>query len=121
MALWTVDREFDQPIRYVNQTASGGSYFAVFTLRLAPDLDDDAIRFASMVDDREAEPWIPYIEEGVRSFLERRAQEGCPVGHLRVTLVAITLHPVDSQPYRFRQAAEMAMSQAFEAAGVQSA
>jgi translation elongation factor EF-G len=118
MALWTIDHELDQPIRHVNQAASGGSYVAIFTLRLAPDLNDAAVRFASAIDDPEAGPWIPCIEEGVRAFVGRRAQEGFPIAHLRVTLVAITIHPVDSNPWRFRQAAEMAMSQAFEAAGI---
>jgi hypothetical protein len=58
MAVWTVDHEFDQPIRHVNQAMSGGSYFAVFTLRLAPDLDDADVCFTSTVDDPEAVPWV---------------------------------------------------------------
>jgi translation elongation factor EF-G len=118
MSIWTVDRELDQPIRHVNQAMSGGSYVAIFTLRLSPDLDDSAVCFASAVDDPEAVPWIPYIEEGVRSFADQRARAGRPIGHLRVTLVAIKIHPVDSKPRRFKEAAEMAMYQAFEAAGV---
>jgi translation elongation factor EF-G len=121
MAFWTVDREFDQPIRHVDQTRSGGSFVVIFTLRLAPDLDDGAVRFANGVADPEVGYWAQFIEEGVRSFVEHRAASGRPVGHLRVTLADIRLHPVDSQPYRFRQAAEMAMSQAFEAAGVELA
>jgi translation elongation factor EF-G len=121
MAVWTVDHEFDQPIRHINQAMSGGSYVAIFTLRLAPDLDDSAVCFTSTVDDPEAVPWVPYIEEGVRSFAEQRAQAGCSIGHLRVTLIAVIIHPVDSKPWRFKQAAEMAMSQAFEAAGVELA
>jgi translation elongation factor EF-G len=98
---------------------SGGSFVAIFTLRLAPDLDDVAVRFTNAVDDAEVGFWAQFIEEGVRSFVERRAASGQPVGFLRVTLAAITLHPVDSQPFRFRQAAEMAMAQAFEAVGVE--
>jgi translation elongation factor EF-G len=121
MAIWTVDHEFDQPIRHVDLTRSGGSYFAVFTLRLAPDLDEAAVRFTSIVDDPEAIPWVPSIEEGVRSFAEQRARAGHPIGYLRVTLITVTVHPVDSKSWRFKQAAEMAMSQAFEAAGVELA
>ncbi|QEH35091.1 elongation factor G [Aquisphaera giovannonii] len=119
MALWTVDREFDQPIRHACLTASGGSYVAVFTLRLAPDLDDAAVRFVNAVEDPEVGHWALHIEEGVRAYVETRAAAGFPVGYLRVTLVEITLHPVDSQPYRFREAAVMAMTQAFEAVGVE--
>ena len=105
MAVWTVDHEFDQSIRHVNQAMSGGSYFAVFTLRLAPDLDDVAVCFTSTVDDPEAVPCVRHIEEGVQPFAEQRTQSGCPIGHLRVTLIAITIHLVDSKPWRFKQAA----------------
>jgi hypothetical protein len=117
--VWTVDREFDQPIRYMDLNRSGGSFVANLTLRVAPDLDDPGVRFASAVADPEAAYYAPFVEEGVRAFVARRASEGRGVGHLRVTLTAITIHPVDAKTHRFTQAAEMAMTQAFDAAGVE--
>jgi hypothetical protein len=89
---------------------------ANLTLCLAPDLDDPGVSFSSTVTDPEAAFFVPSVEEGVRAFVARRLAEGRGVGHLRVTLTAIAIHPVDAQPYRFRQAAEMAMTQAFDAA-----
>jgi translation elongation factor EF-G len=47
------------------------------------------------------------------------AAAGRPVGHLRVTLIGITIHPVDAKARRFVQAAEMALTQAFEKVGVE--
>jgi translation elongation factor EF-G len=117
--VWTVDRDFEQPVRHMNLNMSGGSFVANLTLRLAPDLDNAGVRFTSAVADPDAAYYAPYVEEGVRAFVSRRAVEGRAVGHLRVTLTAITIHPVDAKAHRFAQAAEMAMSQAFEAAAVE--
>jgi hypothetical protein len=117
--MWTVDREFDQSIRHMNQLASGGSFVANLTLRVAPDLDESDVSFTNVVDNPDAVPYIPFVEKGVHEFVTRRAEEGRPVGHLRVTLVAITIHPVDAKGYRFAQAAGMALEAAFETAGVE--
>lgn len=114
MGTWTVDCEFDQPIRHVNQQASGGSFVAIFTLRMIPTLEDQRVSFLNRVRDEVAIPWIPFIEEGVRAFQEQRATQQKPIGLLRVELVAIKIHPVDSNPFRFKEAAVMAMSKAFE-------
>jgi translation elongation factor EF-G len=117
--VWTVDREFEQPIRHMDLNRSGGSFVANLTLRLAPDLDDPGVSFSSTVADPEAAFFVPFVQEGVRAFVSKRLSEGLRLGHLRVTLTAMTIHPVDAQGYRFREAAEMAMSQAFDAAGIE--
>ncbi|MBA4015928.1 MAG: hypothetical protein C0483_01940 [Pirellula sp.] len=117
--MWTVDREFEQPIRHQNLNMSGGSYVANLTLRLAPDLDNPGVSFSSAVANSDAACFAPYVEKGVRSFVSRRAAERRDVGYLQVTLTAITIHLVDAKSHRFAEAADMAMSQAFEAAGVE--
>jgi hypothetical protein len=117
--MWTVDREFEQPIRHMDLNRSGGSFVANLTLRFTPDLDEPGVRFASTVTDPEAAPYIPLVEEGVRGFVARLATEGRRVGHLRVTLTAITIHPVDAKSRRFTEAAEKAMTLAFEKAGLE--
>ena len=114
----TITHEFEQPIRRVCQTSSGGSYVAIFTLRLTPALDDATVRFTSEVTTPEAAPWIPHIEQGVRDFERQRAQENRPVGYFRVALVDIYVHEIDSKAWRFTEAASIAMSQAFAAHGV---
>lgn len=116
--VWTVDRELDQPIRHMNLNASGGSFVANLTLRVAPDLDAPGVSFFSTVTDPDAANFVPLVEEGIHEFVARRASEGRPVGHLRVTLTAITIHPVDAKGWRFKEAAGMALAAAFESAGV---
>ena len=118
-SMWTVDREFDQPIRHTNLNMSGGSFVANLTLRLIPDLNEPGVSFNSTVTDPDATFYIPFVEQGVRNFVARRASEGVEIGHLRVTLTAITIHPVDAKTHRFTQAAEMAMAQGFDAVGVE--
>jgi hypothetical protein len=103
----------------MNLNASGGSYVANLTLRVSPDLDTPGVSFLSAVDDPDAVPFVPFIEEGVREFVARRAAEGQAVGHLRVMLTAITIHPIDAKGWRFKQAAGMALAAAFDSAGVE--
>jgi hypothetical protein len=117
--VWTVDREIEQPVRHMDLNRSGGSFVANLTLRLAPDLDDPGVTFASAVTDPEAEYYVQFVEAGVRAFAARRQSEGRAIGHLRVTLTAIDIHPVDAKSRRFAEAAEMGMTQAMEAFGVE--
>jgi hypothetical protein len=117
--VWTVDREFEQPIRHMDQNRSGGSFVANLTLRLAPDLAEPSVSFVSTVTAPDACFYIPFVEQGVRNFVARRTSEGIKIGHLRVTLTEITIHPVDAKTHRFSQAAEMAMAKAFDAGGIE--
>jgi hypothetical protein len=89
---------------------SGGSFVANLTLRLAPDLDEPGVIFNSVVIDPDAAYYIQFVEEGVRNFVAQRAAAGIEVGYLRITLTAITIHPVDAKSRRFTEAAEMAMA-----------
>ena len=118
MQIWTVDREFEQPIRHFNFNMSGGSFCAIFTLRLTPNLDEPEVRFESEVDDAEAMFWIPYIQEGVQQFIQERENTGKPIGYLHIALIDIRIHPVDSKSHRFRQAAVIAMTEAFANHGI---
>jgi hypothetical protein len=117
--VWTIEREFDQPIRHMDLNRSGGSFVAHLTLRVAPDLDAPGVTFTSAVADPDAVHYVPFVEEGVRAFVARRDAEGQPVGHLRVTLTALTIHPVDAKGWRFAQAAGLALAAAFESAGIE--
>jgi len=116
MRLTTVTHEFEQPIRHINQMASGGSYVAFFTLRLAPSREAPEVQFSNEVSKPEVEAWIvSAIERGIRDFIGQRERDGKPVGYLRVALVDIRVHLLDSKAWAFTQAAFMAMTQAFEA------
>jgi elongation factor G len=116
MRVATVTHELQQPIRHVNQMASGGSYCAVFTLRLTPVRNVPAVTFSCEATAPHLEPWIAAaVEKGVREFVSARERDGRPVGCLRVSLIDIQIHPADSKEHAFMRAAHMAMAQAFEA------
>ena len=85
---------------------------AVFALRLVP-IDSPTVEFSSAVDAPEAAPWIPFIREGVLEFLEQRKRESREIGFLRVVLSDIWINLTDCKERRFREAAVLAMSQAF--------
>ena len=100
--LATVTHEFQQPIRHVNQMASGGSFVAYFTLRLTPLRDSAEVQFSSEASEPELEPWMASaIERGIRDFVSQRERDGKPVGYVRVALVDIRVHPVDSKESAF--------------------
>jgi hypothetical protein len=80
-------------------------------------LDNPGVSFASVITDPAAVSYVPYVEEGVRRFVERRASEGYQIGHLDVTLIAMAFQIVDAKGKRYREAAGMALVQAFEVAG----
>lgn len=58
MRLATVTHEVRQPIRHVNQMASGGSYVAIFTLRITPVTNSPVLTFSSEASDPHLESWI---------------------------------------------------------------
>ena len=115
MRVWTITHEFEQPVRHIDQMSSGGSYVALFTLRLTPTLYEATVHFSSEVTAPSATPWIPSIERGVREFERQRQEEGRPVGYFRVALVDVDIHELDSKAARFTQAALIAMRKAFAA------
>jgi hypothetical protein len=95
--------------------ASGGSYVAIFTLRLTPAYDIPDIQFSNEVSEPKVEPWIvASIRKGIDEFARARESKGNRVGCLRVALVDISVHPIDSKESAFMYAAYMAMKQAFQ-------
>jgi len=116
MRIATLTQEVRQPIRHVNQMASGGSYVAMFTLRLTPAQDAPDIEFSNEVTQPALEPWIvAAIRKGIEEFVGEYRSEGKHVGRLRIALVEIRVHPIDSKESAFALAAYKAMKQAFQA------
>ncbi|HEX9045413.1 MAG TPA: hypothetical protein VF988_00180, partial [Verrucomicrobiae bacterium] len=111
MRLATVNQEVCQPIRLVNQMASGGSCVAIFTLRITPTPDSQDVTFSSKANDPHLESWMETaVEKGVREFVEQRERDGRPVGCFHVALTDIRVHPWDSKAIGFMRAAIMAMT-----------
>jgi translation elongation factor EF-G len=112
--------------RHVRQTCCPG-YFAVVTLRLEIDFGPDAVDFVNGLDKCDLDAgvhgtdWMPFVSEvveGVRMALAELSPDGSPVQALKVTLLAMKVHPVDSQPRHFRRAAALAVTEAVGQVGL---
>jgi hypothetical protein len=114
--VWTVAEEFDQPIRHVNQT--GGNFFAMFTLRLAPSLDTPGVHFGSEKCEGEAAYYVPAVEGGVQDFAFDWLRVGKPLGRMSVTVKELIYHEIDSRMSAYHRAARMAMTAAMERYGL---
>ena len=62
--------------------------------------------------------FIPSIEKGVREQVQRGVAAGYPIVDIRVTLVDGKSHPVDSSDAAFHLAAELALKDAAQTAGI---
>lgn len=110
----TLTHAIEQSVHHVNQMASGGSFVAIFTLRMTPNPSEPSVKFASTVDDPDLEPWmLQAIERGVFEFAAERARDDQPIGAIDVVLTSIRIHPVDSKDFAFVKAAKKAMVEAF--------
>jgi len=114
MGIWTVDCEFDQTIRHMQM--SDGNFVTALTLRMIPDRENRGVSFASQLTDDEACLAVPFVEKGVRIFQKQRANEGKPIGYLRIELVAIG---TDSRGWPFMCSAAHAMYKAFWSHGIE--
>src|SRR5205823_2392937 len=115
-------------------------FFAIVTLRLEIDFGPDAVVFVNRLDahapvwfgvpyepaeaDRkfgaDREPYVAQVVEGVRAVLTSLSPDGAPIRAARIALVdmRVRVHPVDSRPRDFKQAAVRAVTQAIEAVGL---
>jgi hypothetical protein len=116
---WTVRNAVVQPVRHVNQAASGGSFVAIFTLKVEPDRGQDQILFVNELDVQDAaQHYVPAILRGVHEFAEHRARCLRPIAGVRVSLSDVSLHPVDSKEWAFQRATVLGLREAFKKAGV---
>lgn len=123
---WTIAGDAEATARHVRQTYCPGS-FAVVTLLLEIDFGPDAVVFVNGLDKRDLdagvhgadwEPFVSEVAEGVREALAELSPDGNPIQALRVILLEMRVHPVDSQPRHFRRAAILAITEAVGRVGL---
>jgi translation elongation factor EF-G len=116
MSKLTITESFEQPLRWVKQTA-GSEKYAVITLHLEP-LPTEAVEFGVALPHEvlpeHVEPgFLLAVEEGVRGYAKRHEIVG-----IRATLISIEAHPIDSSHVSFGIAGHQAMLRAIEMHGV---
>lgn len=115
---WTIRHPVERHCRHVSQAASGGSYVAIFDIRVEPYASPEPISF---VNEAEPEPdvqqWVPSIIAGITQFVEEQAKSGIAVCGIKVTLTHLRDHPVDGKHKAFKKFAATAMAEIFEEAG----
>lgn len=115
----TVQREVEAEARFVRQTSCPG-HFAIVRLKLQPVLEDRSVLFRNELDEKSDSP-LAYVEatiEGVTDALGKQSDADRGVSHLRVDLLGLRHHPVDSQRRDFVRTAEQAIEQCIEEAGL---
>ncbi len=102
--------------RHKKQTGGAGQ-FAEVHLRVEP-LADGEFEFANeVVGGAISSNFMPAIEKGVRSVLEKGVIAGYPVKSVRVAVFDGKEHPVDSKPVAFETAGRNAFKEAFREGG----
>jgi hypothetical protein len=115
----TVAHAVERRFRYVNQMASGGSYVAIFNLRVEPHSGPEPVVFSNEADDSpNVQQWVPNIVDGIRDFAEKELAERIEIMGIKVALTLLIDHPVDAKPRAFRKYAAVAMGEVFDQAGV---
>ncbi|MBI3160799.1 MAG: elongation factor G [Chloroflexi bacterium] len=102
--------------RHKKQTGGAGQ-FAEVHLRVEPLQDGDFEFENEVVGGAISNNFMPAIEKGVRSVLEKGVIAGYPVKSVRVAVYDGKEHSVDSKPVAFETAGRNAFKEAFRAGG----
>jgi hypothetical protein len=109
--MWSIQRSVIKNIHYVNQMMSGGSFVAIFDLKIEPS---EEVTPSIHVDGESPamERAFQGISEGFSMFVQRRSEEGRPVIGFRVAVTDVVPHE-DFKSWRFAIATAKALQEVF--------
>jgi Elongation factor G, domain IV len=115
----TVDRQVEAEARLIRQVTCCG-HFAVVRLRLEPMLQDRSVLFRNCLDDSHDAPlmYLDDVVEGVTRALAERSGADRGVSYLRISLLGLGHHPVDSRRFDFVALARQAVERCIAEAGL---
>jgi len=111
-----ITRKSDAMHRHKKQTGGAGQFGEVW-LRLEPYHEGDFEFADELVGMNLSKSYLPPIEKGIRSVLERGVIAGYPVSGVKVIVYDGKMHEVDSKPMAFEIAGREAFKKAVEQAG----
>lgn len=116
---FTIARVVEAKVRLVQQLSSRGR-FAIVRLQLEPMLEDQCVLFQNMLDDSNDAPLdcLEAVIEGVTDSIESRCDATRGVSHLRIKLLELVFHAVDSSRTDFVTTANEVVESCFADAGI---
>ena len=112
----TITKSNSAQYRHKKQTGGAGQFGEVH-LRIEPLAEGDFEFENEVFGGAVSNSYMPAIEKGVRSVMQRGVIAGFPVGAVRVAITDGKEHPVDSKPIAFEVAGREAFKLAVQGAG----
>jgi elongation factor G len=114
----TITKTVEQETKYIKQTGGHGQYgHCVITLE--PQARGEGFTFLNKIKGGSIpSEFIPSVEKGVKSALEKGPLLGFPMVDLKVTLIDGSYHDVDSSDIAFQIAGSIALQDGAKKAGI---
>ncbi|MCX6026062.1 MAG: elongation factor G [Chloroflexi bacterium] len=112
----TITKSNSAQYRHKKQTGGAGQFGEVH-MRIEPLAEGDFEFENEVVGGAISNSYMPAIEKGVRSVMQRGVIAGFPVGAVKVAITDGKEHPVDSKPIAFEVAGREAFKLAVQGAG----
>ena len=114
MVIWTIAEEVS--IRHRPIICSGGrGRYGGLELIARPAIDLSEVEVENLdADNPDSAKWFVHLREGFEDYKGRRADEGRPIGGVRLSVTRILSHPLDTDERLMRRLAAEAIRMVFE-------
>ncbi len=115
----TIANEAEEEVRYIRQSC-GLCRFAIVRLRMIPSLDHRSVLFRNRMDKEVDAPlrFVEAVNDGVTQALSHSMNQQKAFGYLRIELLKLRYHPVDSSEPDFVKVAIEAVEKCIAQVGL---